>query len=77
MLALKPDFKPAITEIKKLEKLIDINRKREKDTYGKMFNTSKSISDYVEEKASKQPISYKTMEDKEFEKESKKMDEKV
>ena len=37
----------------KLEKLIDINRKREKDTYGKMFNTTKSISEYVEEKTSK------------------------
>lgn len=53
MLALKPDFKPAIVEIKKLEKLIEINRKREKDTYGKMFTTNKSISEYVEEKASK------------------------
>ena len=63
--------------MKKLEKLIDINRKREKDTYGKMFNTTKSISEYVEEKTSKQPINYKTLEDREYEKEKKKMDEKI
>lgn len=34
---LDPNHKPANREIKRLQGLIDINRKREKDTYGKMF----------------------------------------
>ena len=44
-----------------------------------MFTTTstKSISDYVEEKASKEPVSYKTLEDREFEIESAKMQRKV
>jgi hypothetical protein len=42
-----------------------------------MFNTKKSISDYVEEKTLKEPISYKTLEDKEYEKEKVKMEKKV
>ena len=63
----------------KLQKLIDVNRKREKETYGKMFtaNNSKSISDYVDEKTLKEPINYKSLEDKEFEQEKSKMQKKV
>lgn len=34
-----------------------------------MFNSKKSISDYVEHKTLKEPINYKSMEEKEFDKE--------
>ena len=48
VLEIDPNHVPALREQKKLQKLIDVNRKREKETYGKMFNSKKSISDYVE-----------------------------
>ena len=63
--------------MKKLQNLIDINRKREKETYGKMFDGKNSISDYVSKKTYHDPISYKTVEDREFEKEKQKIDDKV
>ena len=77
VLEIDPNHVPALREQKKLQKLIDVNRKREKETYGKMFNSKKSISDYVEQKSLKEPIGYKTMEDKEYEKEKIKMERKV
>jgi tetratricopeptide (TPR) repeat protein len=69
IIELDSNHVPAQRELKKLQKLIDVNRKREKETYSKMFNSKKSISDYVEEKTLKETINYKSMEDKEFEKE--------
>jgi hypothetical protein len=39
---------PALKEIRRLNYLIEINRKREKETYGKMFNKLESVSDYVD-----------------------------
>jgi hypothetical protein len=45
--------------------LIEINRKREKDTYGKMFfaESTGSVSEYVDKKIKKEPLNYKTIED--------------
>lgn len=77
VLEIDPNHPPALREQRKLQKLIDVNRKREKETYSKMFNSKKSISDYVEHKSLKEPIAYKTMEDKEYEKEKIKMEKKV
>jgi FK506-binding protein 4/5 len=37
-------------ELKRLQKLVEVNRKRERDTYSKMFTSDSGISDYVEEK---------------------------
>lgn len=37
-------------ELLRLQKLIEVNRKRERDTYSKMFSSGSGISDYVEEK---------------------------
>lgn len=39
LIELDPNNKPANRELKRLQGLIDINRKREKDTYGKMFTS--------------------------------------
>jgi len=61
-------------EIKKLQRLITVNRKREHDTYGKMF-TGKSVNDYVTQKLAKQ--TYKSGDEREYEEEKKKMDEKI
>lgn len=38
---------------------------------------TKSISEYVEEKTSKEPVSYKTLEDREFELEYAKMNKQI
>ena len=58
--------------------MIDVNSKREKDTYSKMFtNKNQSVSDYVTSKISKEPINYRTVEEEEYEKEKKKMEAKV
>ena len=66
---IDPENKPALKEIKRLQTLIDINRKREKDTYGKMFGSNCSVSDYLTQKIKKEPLNYRTIEDQEFEKE--------
>jgi len=47
VLELDPNHGPVQREIRRLQNLIDINKKREQDTYGKMFSGSKSVSDYV------------------------------
>lgn len=57
--------------------MIDINRKREKDTYGKMFQGTNSVNDYLAQKIKREPINYRTQEDLEYEKERAKMDTKV
>jgi hypothetical protein len=54
-----------------------VNRKREKDTYGKMFTSGNSVSEYVSQKIKREPLNYKTVEDQEFEKEKAKIDRKV
>ncbi|CDW73168.1 peptidyl-prolyl cis-trans isomerase d [Stylonychia lemnae] len=77
VIELDPNNKHSLREIKRLQGLIDINRKREKDTYGKMFTSQSSVSEYVDHKISKEPINYKSIEDQEYEKEKQKMDRKV
>jgi len=39
VIELDPSNKHTLREIKRLQGLIDVNRKREKDTYGKMFTS--------------------------------------
>jgi hypothetical protein len=51
-----------------------VNRKREKDTYSKMFKSGK-IAEYAETK--EVPINYRTQEDLEFEREKQKMEQKI
>lgn len=48
---IDPTHQPSQKELKRLQKLVDINRKREKETYAKMFTTKNGsgISDYIEE----------------------------
>ena len=48
---IDPTHQPSQKELKRLQKLVDINRKREKDTYSKMFSgkNGSGILEYVEE----------------------------
>lgn len=46
-LVLNPDNKPIKNQLIQVQKTVALNKKREKDTYGKMFNKS-SVSEYVE-----------------------------
>lgn len=50
---IDPRHGPSLKEMKRLQNLIDVNRKREKDTYSKMFTPAtpggKGISDKIEE----------------------------
>lgn len=57
--------------------MIDVNRRREKDTYGKMFTPKNSVTEYVDKKVKKEPLNYRTVEDMEYEKERHKMEQKV
>jgi tetratricopeptide (TPR) repeat protein len=77
LLELDPSHKPAQKEMKRLQGLIDVNRKREKDTYGKMFTSAQSVAEYVDHKIKREPINYKSIEDQEYEREKTKMDRKV
>ena len=69
---IAPEWQPAVKEMKRLQQLIDLNRKREKDTYSKMFSSTKSVSDYIQQK--NVPLNYKSQEDLEYERERLKMD---
>lgn len=59
----------------RVQNLIDVNYKREQDTYAKMFNPKTSVSDFVK-RTSKgmDALKFKTIEEKEFEKELEKID---
>lgn len=78
---IDPQHAPALRELKRLSKLVEVNRKREKETYSKMFKTgSKGVTDFVEEQLKKQtpvPINQKTMEELEWERERAKIEQKV
>jgi tetratricopeptide (TPR) repeat protein len=53
LLEIDPENFAALREVKRLQRLIDVNRKREKETYGKMFyskDTAGSVSEYVEKR---------------------------
>lgn len=63
VIELDPNNKPSHKEIKRLQALIDVNRKREKDTYGKMFTSQSSVSEYVDHKIKREPINFKSIED--------------
>lgn len=66
---------PRITnEIERLEKMAKVNRKRERETYSKMFFANKqqqgqsgqeqeSVTDYVQKKFKKDEKQFKTVED--------------
>lgn len=47
--------------------MIDINRKREKETYSKMFTAKPGISEEIPK--INVPLNYKTIEDQEYERE--------
>ncbi len=64
---IDPQYQPAIKELKRLQKLVDVNRRREKETYSKMFKGG--ATDYLDDKRQSQPLNYKSMEDLEFERE--------
>lgn len=57
-------------------KLVNVNRKREKDTYGKMFQKTKSVADWVDKNKVVEP-KMKTLEDLEEEEENKELELKV
>ena len=62
----------------RVQNLIDVNFKREQDTYAKMFNPKTSVSEFVK-RTSKgmDALKFKTIEEKEFEKELEKIDKQV
>lgn len=72
---IDPSHAPSLKELKRLQALIDVNRKREKDTYAKMFTSKQGIVDKDQEV--QVPLNYKTIEDQEYEKERLKMEAKV
>jgi hypothetical protein len=71
----KGEFKHARKEKVRVQQLIDINFKRERETYAKMFNPKTSVSEFVK-KTSKGAdfLKFKSSEEKEFEEELKKID---
>jgi hypothetical protein len=58
-----------------VQKLIDLNFEREKNTYKQMFNSSQSIVGTVN--PGRLPITFKSHEDRDFEKEEVQMDREV
>lgn len=54
-----------------MQKMIDLNLSRERQTYSKMFNPKKSVAEYVKKKDEKESdkIVIKSTEEKEFESE--------
>jgi len=73
--AIDPSHGPSLRELKRLQGLVDVNRKREKDTYSKMF-TGGHMPDRLEEEKKRQ-MTYKTVEELEYERERAKMVTKV
>lgn len=71
----KTEFKHARKEKVRVQGLIDVNFKRERETYAKMFNPKTSVSEFVK-KTSKGVdfLKFKSSEEKEFEEELKKID---
>ena len=67
-----------IKEKDRVQNLIDINYKREQETYAKMFNPKTSITDFIK-KTSKgmDSLKFKSSEEKEFEKELEKIEDQV
>lgn len=72
---IDPHYQPALKELRRLQGLIDVNRKREKETYSKMFTSKEGIVKPGDVKDT--PLNYKTVEDQEFEKERAKIYAKV
>lgn len=64
-------------EKERVQKLIDVNYKRERQTYSKMFSSKKSVADYVKKNVKNEPLKYKTTEEKDFEKEMAEIDKEV
>lgn len=71
-------LKCAKKEKERVQALIDINFKRERETYAKMFNPKTSVSEFVK-KTSKGAdfLKFKTSEEKEFEEELSRIDKEV
>jgi hypothetical protein len=65
---IDPAHGPSLKELRRLQQLVDVNRRREKDTYSKMFSGKGSTTDY-----DKPVSSFKTQEDLEFEREKSKL----
>lgn len=65
-----------VKEKDRVQDLIDINYKREQETYAKMFNPKTSITDFIK-KTSKgmDNLKFKSSEEKEFEKELEKIED--
>jgi tetratricopeptide (TPR) repeat protein len=72
---IDPTYQPALKEVKRLQALIEVNRKREKDTYSKMFTSKEGIVKPGDAKET--PLNYKTVEDQEYERERAKMEARV
>ena len=72
---IDPQYQPAIKELKRLQKLVEVNRRREKETYSKMFKGT--TGEYIDDKRLREPLNYKTMEDLEFERERNKIQARV
>lgn len=67
-----------IKEKDRVQELIDVNYKREQDTYAKMFNPKSSVSEFVKRTAKgMDALKFKSYEEKEFEKELEEIDRAV
>ena len=81
LIKLKPkNFKmsPVKKEIVRLEQLVNVNSKRELDTYSKMFSSKQSVNEYVKETTEKTKLPKgKTYEERELDEDVAKMREDV
>ena len=73
VLELDPGFKPAAKEAQRLQALVEVNRRRERDIYSRMF--AGGVSDHLSQKPALP--NYQTLEEREFERERQKLDRKV
>lgn len=53
-LKIDPENKPIINQLQKIVKLVNINSKREKETYLNMFDKNHSVEEYVEKNIKKE-----------------------
>jgi hypothetical protein len=53
-LKIDPENKPIVNQLQKIVKLVNINSKREKETYLNMFDKNNSVEEYVEKNIKKE-----------------------
>lgn len=67
-----------VKERERVQKLIDINYKRETETYKKMFNPKSSVTEFVKQTSKgMDSLKFQTVEEKEFQKELEQIDKDV